>query len=168
MIFLNSHSCPAWILANPWKKQKNHHFINLFLSARSEIFPVFIGQGKLLWGLFWFFYNTFSINKQQTNREKKLKKFLYSHFGIITIYCSWMIFNFFIWTNKHKNMFMLYVAKKRKKKKHTVKKRTEWMKSEIPRSSCKMKFHCCPFIIGGLTVMFFCCCENKNYDFVFL
>lgn len=147
--------------------KKYHYFINLFLSARSEIF-LFYRPGKILVGFVLVFLQHI-FHQQTTNTTTKiLQKFLYSHFGIITIYCSWMIFNFFIWTNKHKNMFMLYVAKKRthtERKERKKEELNEWMKSEIPRSSCKMKFHCCPFIIGGLTVMFFCCW--KNYDFVF-
>lgn len=41
-------------------------------------------------------------------RGVKTVKNLWSHFGIITIYCSWMILEFFIWTNKHKNMFLYF------------------------------------------------------------
>lgn len=45
---------------------------------------------------------------QEGRRRRKTVKNLWSHFGIITIYCSWMIFKFFIRANKHKNMFLYF------------------------------------------------------------
>lgn len=76
--------------------------------------------------------------------EKKNCENLWSHFGIITIYCSWMIFKFFIWTNKHKNMFSYFSLP------------WKWfflrikLERFLPVSPSWMKwtFHCCP-LVGG-------------------
>lgn len=80
--------------------------------------------------------------QQRRNGCKKLPNHSLYHTKISTIYCSWMIFKFFIRTNKHKNMFFISMDRKWKKK-------FRFESDFCGVFACyaivmKWDFHCCP------------------------
>lgn len=75
-------------------------FINLFSRGKD-----FHDRREVCFG---FFAQFTVVSDGREDEEEKTVKNLWSHFGIITIYCSWMIFKFFIRANKHKNMFLYF------------------------------------------------------------
>lgn len=120
-------------------KRKINEIIFINLYSRAEDFPMFRK------GLFWLLW----ISDEESERAVKN---LWSHFGIITIYCSWMIFEFFIWTNKHKNMFLYFhfhgndfffsssfFSEKLERNSSQFFVSPSWM---------KWTFHCCPFLFA--------------------
>lgn len=94
-----SHSSPA-VGGCGGKEFAETIFINLFFRGKD-----FHDRREVCFG---FFAQFTVVSDGREDEEEKTVKNLWSHFGIITIYCSWMIFKFFIRANKHKNMFLYF------------------------------------------------------------
>lgn len=115
------------------KKINGTIFINLF--SRKDFVP---------WsekGLFWFSTHSPRSQMEGARRRWKTVKNLWSHFGIIAIYCSWMTRGFFIRTNKHKNMFLYFSLPFLLR----GKVRDSFGKFSLSPSCMNRTFHCCPF-----------------------
>lgn len=121
----------------PKKKINETIFINLFFLSRCKDFSIKVCFGFCLtrWA--------HGLN----GREEAVKN-LWSHFGIITIYCSWMIVKFFIRTNKHKNMFSW---KRFFFSSRSSEKVRDSSRFSVSPSCMKRAIHCCPICCLGVS-----------------